>query len=93
MWSRQEPERADLLRALARTRTRLVSVVSMVEAGILREKQFGCAGSRELENAISALPLDGQPVSVEQGRQALLALWRYGKGIHPAALNFGDCFP
>lgn len=89
---RQEPETANLLRALARTRTRLVSVVSVVEAGIVLEKQFGSAGSRELENAISALQLDVQPVSVEQGRQALLAFWRYGKGIHPAALNFGDCF-
>jgi len=89
---RQEPEAAGFLRALARTRTRLVSVVSIVEAGIVLEKQFGSSGSRELENDNSALQLNVQPVSVEQGRQALLAFWRYGKGIHPAALNFGDCF-
>ena len=33
-----------------------------------------------------------QPVTVEQGRTALLAFWRFGRGLHPAGLNFGDYF-
>ena len=31
-------------------------------------------------------------VDVEQARAARAAYSRCGKGCHPAALNFGDCF-
>ena len=31
-------------------------------------------------------------IDAEIGREALLAWARFGKGRHPAALNFGDCF-
>jgi ribonuclease VapC len=89
---RQEPEALSFLQRLKQDPVRLVSVVSIVEAGIVLEKQFGVQGSRELENSIARLRLEIQPVSVEQGRTALLAFWRFGKGIHPAGLNFGDCF-
>jgi uncharacterized protein with PIN domain len=32
------------------------------------------------------------PVDLEQGRPARDASIRFGKGRHPAGLNFGDCF-
>ena len=32
------------------------------------------------------------PVDVEQARVARAAFSRFGKGRHPAALNYGDCF-
>ena len=89
---RQEPEAPQFLKQLKLDPVRLISIVSIVEAGIVLEKQFGVAGSRELENTIAKLKLSIQPVTVEQGRTALLAFWRFGKGIHPAGLNFGDCF-
>ena len=38
------------------------------------------AGSRELENVIAGLCLQIEPVTVEQGRMALMAFWRYGRG-------------
>lgn len=31
-------------------------------------------------------------VDLEQGKTARDAFSRFGKGRHPAALNFGDCF-
>jgi ribonuclease VapC len=33
-----------------------------------------------------------EPVTVEQAEIARIAFRIYGKGRHPAALNFGDCF-
>lgn len=87
-----EPEAPLFLKLIRADQRRLISVVSIVEAGIVLEKRFGATGSRELEHAIQRLKLSVQPVDQEQGRAALLAFWRFGRGLHPAALNFGDCF-
>ena len=40
-----------------------------------------------MEAAIELVPL-----TVEQAHAAREAWRRFGKGNHPAALNFGDCF-
>ena len=89
---RREPEAEPFARAVHADPKRLVSVISLVEAGIVVERQFGAAGSRELDYIIERFKLTIVPVSVEIGRGALLAFWRFGKGVHPAGLNFGDCF-
>jgi len=36
--------------------------------------------------------VDVEPVSADARRAAIDAFDRFGKGRHPAALNFGDCF-
>lgn len=41
---------------------------------------------------LDALGANVVPVSVEQAQLARLAFRRFGKGRHPARLNFGDCF-
>lgn len=89
---RREPEAAEILRAIDRDQVRLTSVASLLETGIVLERQLGRHGSRELEGILNRLQIYVAPVSVEQGKIALLAFWRFGKGIHPAGLNFGDCF-
>jgi ribonuclease VapC len=38
------------------------------------------------------LGLEIEPVSAAQVRIAETAYSSYGKGMHPAGLNFGDCF-
>ena len=51
---------------------------------------------KEAESAVEAfLALTGvvvQAVPAEARSDAIDAFARYGKGRHPAALNFGDCF-
>lgn len=32
------------------------------------------------------------PVDLDQTQAAIQAMITYGKGFHPARLNFGDCF-
>jgi ribonuclease VapC len=89
---RREPEAPTFAHAMRQDTRRLFSVVSLVEAGIVLERQLGAAGSRELETALKELAVTLVPVSIELGHAALLAFWRFGKTIHPAGLNFGDCF-
>ena len=36
--------------------------------------------------------IDPEPVRPEHAQEARRAWRRFGKGNHPAALNFGDCF-
>ena len=53
----------------------------------------------DVRNAASAVEdflvlteIEVRPVPAEARRLALEAFDRFGKGRHPAALNFGDCF-
>jgi ribonuclease VapC len=41
---------------------------------------------------ISKGSIDLVPVDLDQAQIARLAFSRFGKGRHPASLNFGDCF-
>jgi len=45
-----------------------------------------------MANLIRDLGMDVVPVTEASARRAAEAYSRWGKGIHPAALNFGDCF-
>ena len=44
-----------------------------------------------LEDLLRRLRVEIVPFDAEHYREALSAFRRYGKGRHPAALNFGDC--
>ena len=41
---------------------------------------------------MASLGFEIVPVTEASARSAAAAYDRWGKGIHPAALNFGDCF-
>ena len=72
---------------------RMVSGVSVVEASIVLERRFGAVGGRELDLLLHRATTEVVAVSPEQVEWARYASRVYGKGVHPAALNFGDCFP
>ena len=52
----------------------------------------GPAAGRDVDALLDAAQIEPVPVSVAQLEVARAAWRRYGKGNHPAALNFGDCF-
>lgn len=69
-----------------------ISVASRFEAvSVLCGKRLG-ADPDHVRDYIDALHLEHVPVSTEQMHLAIDALLTFGKGRHPAALNFGDCF-
>jgi len=87
-----EPERAQLLELITQAETRLISAVNVFETGIVLEARRGEAAGREFDLFLSRAKLDVVPVDAEQVETARVAWRKYGKGRHPAALNFGDCF-
>lgn len=86
-----EPEARRLAEAIEAADVRLISAVSVLEAGILSESRKGKEGARELDAFIAAAVLEVVSFDDEQAAVAREAFARYGKGRHAASLNFGDC--
>lgn len=68
-----------------------LSSVSLVEATVVVDARQGADAVRDLELLVDAT-LDVVPVDVAHARAAVAAWRRFGRGRHPAGLNFGDCF-
>jgi ribonuclease VapC len=87
-----EDEAEPLENAIDRDTARLMSAASVLEAAIVLESRYGEAGIRELDLMIQRLPIEIRPVDFDQLEWARFAFHTYGRGHHPAKLNFGDCF-
>jgi ribonuclease VapC len=87
-----EPERRAFNEAIEAADSRSLSVASFVEASIVLEVRFGAEGARRLDRFLDRAGVTFVAVDVEQGELARQAFSRFGKGRHPAGLNFGDCF-
>ncbi|ETX03849.1 type II toxin-antitoxin system VapC family toxin [Candidatus Entotheonella palauensis] len=89
---RDEPERRAFNRAIDADDTRLMSVASFVEASMVMEARHGYEGIRDLDLFVARAEIELVPVDINQAHMARQVFRQYGKGRHPAALNFGDCF-
>jgi ribonuclease VapC len=87
-----EPEREAFLSAIISAPGKLISVATVLEAGIVLEARKGEAAGRELDLFLHAAGIELVAVDAEQLEFARVAYRKYGKGRHPAGLNFGDCF-
>jgi len=85
------PERQPFLQQITQAEKRLISAVNAFETGIVLEARRGEAAGREFDLFLGRANLEVVPVDAEQVEIARVAWRRYGKGRHPAALNFGDC--
>ena len=56
------------------------------------ESRAGAAGGQDLDYLMERGQIQLEPVTSAQAHAARRAWRRYGKGNHPAALNYGDCF-
>jgi ribonuclease VapC len=88
----QEPEAARIEAALTGAAHLLISAASLVEAGIVVEARRGEAAGRELDLLLHRLRVSVIPVGEAHAELARSAWRRFGRGRHPAGLNFGDCF-
>jgi ribonuclease VapC len=70
----------------------LISAASVLETGIVLEARKGEAAGLEFDLFLVRVDIQIVPVDAEQVEIARWAWRKYGKGRHPAALNFGDCF-
>jgi ribonuclease VapC len=87
-----EPERQPFLDLLILAEERQISAANVLETGIVLEARRGEAAGREFDLFLVRADLQIVPVDGEQVEIARSAWRKYGKGRHPAALNFGDCF-
>jgi ribonuclease VapC len=71
---------------------RLLSAASLLEASIIIESRKGEAGGRELDLLLYRAAIEVVAVDQNQAETARAAWRRFGKGRHPAGLNYGDCY-
>jgi len=88
----QEPAADRLMSAVEADRTRLVSAATVVEASLVLLGRYGEAGDPPLDRLLRGIGAEIVPVGEEQAALARDGALRFGRGRHPAALNFGDCF-
>ena len=88
----KESETEAFIGAIEADGTRLISAASVVEAGIVLERRLGYEAGRDMDDLIREAEIAIAPVDAEQAQLAREAFRRFGRGNHPAGLNFGDCF-
>ena len=86
-----EPDAEMLSAAIASANPRIISAVSALEASIVIESKKGETGLALLDELLSLAQFEIVAFDDTQQRIARVAYRRYGKGRHPAGLNFGDC--
>src|SRR5947207_1395332 len=87
-----EPERRSFNEALEAADARSISAATLVETSIVIESRYGAEGVRDLDALIAKASVEVVPVDLEQAHIARTAFSHFGKGHHPAGLNYGDCF-
>jgi ribonuclease VapC len=87
-----EPDAEAFRVAVENDATRLVSSATLLETAIVIETRKGEAAGRELDLLIYRAEIAIIPPDADQVGEARRAYRRFGKGRHPAALNFGDLF-
>ena len=87
-----EPSRQRLLDALQSTDNRLISSISLLEAGIVLRARNGEAALVLFYQLVNELVSEVVAFDEIQARLAIAAFGRFGKGMgHRAQLNIGDC--
>jgi len=68
-----------------------VGAPTLAEAAIVLQTRMGAAGSSALRSFVVEYDVRSIPFGDEHWRVAARAFAMYGKGRHPARLDFGDC--
>ncbi len=87
----QEPEANFFEDRLLATSEKFMAAPSLLEACMVASGRRGPEGIGEVEELIRVLAVRILPFDERAARSAIDAFGRFGKGRHPAGLNFGDC--
>lgn len=91
----REPGYENLIEALARAKAASTSPIAVCEAALGLRRKRKCAveeAEADVMDFLRESRVDIVGIDPEAARLALAAFSRFGKGIHPAQLNMGDCF-
>ncbi|RYG40968.1 type II toxin-antitoxin system VapC family toxin [bacterium] len=87
----REPNFQALVLQMAEVKTVWIAAPSLVEAFVVIERRRVPDGAKRLDELLRGSKAEILPFGAVQARLAHEAFQRYGKGRHPAGLNFGDC--
>lgn len=88
---RGEPGSDTLARAIGTAGGGLVPAPCLLATCMVLSGQKGTDSRPLLDDLLATLRLTVAPFTETHARAATHAFLRFGKGRHPAALNFGDC--
>ena len=88
----READADDLANKLTAVLPLRMSAATYLEVSIVMESKGGPRAGYELDDFIAKTEIEIIPFTIEQAETARIAWRRFGKGNHPARLNFGDCF-
>jgi ribonuclease VapC len=87
-----EPDAEVYATAIASASSCRISAANYVEAAVVVDSQSPAMGARQFDAFMRRAGIVIEPVTEEQALLARQAYADFGKGRHPAGLNFGDCF-
>lgn len=87
----REPGHEELIDRLVGSPSVAAGSPTLAETCIVLSARMGRDARGLLERLLQELRVESVPFSPEHWRTAHDAYLRYGKGRHPARLNFGDC--
>ena len=68
-----------------------VGAPTLVESSLVFAGRRGAPANGEIEGLVQELAITVAPFGDAEWRAAIDAFWRFGRGRHAAALNFGEC--
>lgn len=87
-----EPDREQLLSVMARASDVYVSAGTSLECAVVLVRKLGAEGELRGREFFERGKFRIVPFDESQAEIAKRGFHLYGKGRHPAGLNFGDCF-
>jgi ribonuclease VapC len=87
----EQPQSAQVATALASDRDPIMSAPTVAECLIVLTARHGPVARTIFERLRTEINLHVENFTDEHAVAAQRAFLQYGKGRHPAALNFGDC--
>lgn len=87
----EEPGHEIVLQKLLTARSRAIGTPTLLEACLVLAPRMRPGAVQVLDGFIRRFRLTPIPFTEAHWRAATDASLRFGKGRHPAALNFGDC--
>jgi ribonuclease VapC len=86
-----EPEGSHFAELIDRAPRRCIAAPNLVEIAMVVSTRKGAEAITKIGAFLASADIEIVPFTVEHASAAREAFLRYGKGRHPAGLNFGDC--
>jgi ribonuclease VapC len=88
---REEPEGGRFAEIIGEAESCLFSAVNLLEASLVMIGRGRPERGQGLDTLVGELAIEIVPFDEDLAQASRAAFIRFGKGRHPAGLNFGDC--